>query len=298
MTEHEKTTANKVTVLIPVGWKPCYKKWLPEAIESVLQQTVLPDEIFIVDDQANLTIPHICNLCKEPGYGSDFYNAGHYNKIWFHRDRKYWRDDTRGKIFSRKFGSDNTPKFRLSYWRSPWRLGFSAAFNCGVGLSENDLIIFLAADDKMMPTCIEECLKAWEANKKRDAWYSMAYELSDGTTHNAPNNVAMITKGLWAYLGGFPPSAFAGPDAMMISILMVHAPDKLYRVKNDTPLQWLRQHPDQDTHEQASHFNDQIIAIRNLETKRFTPNPKWAKEAILTAYGINGSEKYKPEEGT
>lgn len=252
---------HKVTVLITVGPNPVYKEYLPEAFKSVLAQTYLPDEILLIDDRADLGVReypfmpgnHLCGDIPIDGRPDSYPDGRTIN--WYNREQQIW----------------------YSMWKPPWRLGFAGAFNCGVGLSKNDLIIFLAADDKMMPTCIEECVKAFDDNKQKDAWYSLAYELQDGTTHNAPNNVAMITKDLWRFLGGFPPSAFAAPDAMMISILLKHAPDKLYRVKNDTPLQWLRQHSDQDTLYHAATFHQEVISIRNIETNRFKPNPEWAK---------------------
>ena len=45
---------NPVTILIPIGPQPEYLQWLPEAIESVLQQTVLPREILLIDDGSQL----------------------------------------------------------------------------------------------------------------------------------------------------------------------------------------------------------------------------------------------------
>lgn len=290
---------NDITVVIPVGHKPAYKNWLPEAVESVLKQTVLPREIFIVDDQANISISDFHRLFREPGYGSDFYHAGYYNKVWFGRNEKQDRRvDNLGEVYSiSRCGGEyfkheeNSHRFRATYWRTPWRLGFSASFNCGVGLAENDLIVFLASDDIMMPNCIEACIESYKNNDQKDAWYYMTYEVENDGIFNLPNNVALITKGLWAYLGGFPPSAFAGPDALLISILLKHSPDKLVHVKSDGPLQWLRQHKDQDTHEQASHFNSEVISIRNKETNRFIPNPEWAKHFNFPAWGISGYRK-------
>lgn len=252
---------NKVTVLIPVGWKACYKKWLPEAIESVMQQTVLPNEIFIVDDAAKLDEEYFYNL-----FGG-------------------FRNLIEGSVFpdgSYDYYPDPTEDgyIRINYWRTLWRLGFADAFNCGMAKAENDLVIFLAADDKMMPTCIEKCLDAWHENKQRDAWYYMNYEVEGEGIFNLANNIAMTTKGFFLdWYGGFPPSAFSAPDSMLVSILMVHAPDKLYRVTSDGPLQWLRKHADQDTREQFSYFarSGAIELIRGLETKRFKPNPEWAK---------------------
>ena len=37
------------------------------------------------------------------------------------------------------------------------------------------MIIYLASDDKLMPTAVEDCLKTWEENNQKDAWYAMSY---------------------------------------------------------------------------------------------------------------------------
>lgn len=248
-----------VTVLITVGPKACYKQYLPEAIESVLQQTVLPADILIVDDQAHLTHHDVIKLFP------DNYLVAIYTT------------DEGKHVFEADYDPiTNKAKFYVEIWRSPWRLGFSAAFNCGMGLADNNLVMFLAADDKLMPTAIEECVKAYKFYRK-EGWYAMTYQLQDGTICDIPINIAMITRELWAFLGGFPPSGFAGPDALALSILMKHAPDRIIKVCEGTPLCWLRQHSDQDTHEQASFFLEEMNSIRGKETERFVPNPEWAK---------------------
>jgi hypothetical protein len=47
-----------ITVAIPVGPDPVYRKYLDEAIDSVRAQTVPPSELLLIDDQAHLPEPH------------------------------------------------------------------------------------------------------------------------------------------------------------------------------------------------------------------------------------------------
>lgn len=46
----------RVSVVIPVGPFPSNVLWLPEALESVLNQTLYPDEIIVIDDGAGLDL--------------------------------------------------------------------------------------------------------------------------------------------------------------------------------------------------------------------------------------------------
>lgn len=240
----------KVTILIPVGPNPAYKQWLPEALESAIGQTYPAHEILLIDDAADL----------------------HY--LIEDEHLRLWDATMGGKYIYNipPYLSEKGPV--LSIWKAPWRLGFSAAFNCGVGLAEYDLIVYLASDDKLGSEAVEDCVGAWEAAGRKDAWYAMTYMV--GTeVRSIPINAAMITKGLWRYLGGFPPSAFAGPDALLLSCLMVHAPDRIIKVREGKPNYWIREHSEQETHHQASYFLDEMNSIRGKETDRFKPNPSW-----------------------
>jgi len=78
-------------------------------------------------------------------------------------------------------------------------------------------------------------------------------------------------------LGGLSPAAFAGPDALVLSILMVHAPDRIIRVAPGKVNYHIREHPEQDTKQQMAFYamSGCIEVIRNKETERFVPNPEW-----------------------
>lgn len=258
---------NPVTVLIPVGPQPEYLQWLPEAINSVLEQTVPVDEILLIDD------------------GDNFHYTGGWEPWLFPEIAVLIGDLLELPMFVRHAGMPSLytgkvsygiyhyePDITISCWKTPWNIGFAQAFNCGVGLADNDLIVYLAADDMLYPTAVEDCLATWEANDQKDAWYAMSYRLQDGTEGNIPINAAMITRNLWKWAGGFPPSAFAGPDALFLSRLMVHAPDRIIKVAEGKPNYWIRQHANQETGRQASFFLEEMGSIRNKETERFVPN--------------------------
>lgn len=243
-----------ITVLIPVGPQPEYLQWLPEAVQSVMEQTQLPDEILLISDGASLSLELVKGMVQRYSHAIETY--------------------AERKMFTLcPVNSSDMLVFKI--WQTPWNIGFSPAFNCGVGLAENNLILYLAADDRLLPTAVEDCLHTWVANNRRDAWYALSYQV--GTqVHTIPNNAAMITRDLWKWMGGFPPAAFAGPDALMLSRLMVHAPDRIIKVAEGKPNYWIREHAAQETKRQFSFYAASGImeVIRNKETERFIPNPE------------------------
>ena len=147
--------------------------------------------------------------------------------------------------------------------------GVADAFNFGVALAGNNLVFMLGSDDKMMPTCLEECVKAYDEHKI-EGWYNVTTNNATDGNMSIPNNAAMVTQELWKELGGFPPSAGVGaPDALLLSIMMVHMPERIYQVLPGTPLCWLREGDHQDTRKNGWLFATEIIPIRGKETDRW-----------------------------
>jgi glycosyltransferase involved in cell wall biosynthesis len=217
----------EISVAIPVGPNPAYLQWLPECIESVLQQTHKPLEIIIINDGADVVVlEDIITRCS----------------------------------FS-----------PIKYYKTLWNVGVADAFNFGIALSSAELVFMLGSDDKMMPTCLEEVVKEYEKQKVK-GWYNVTIITSGGEVMTLPNNTAAVHKDLWQWTGGFPPSAGVGaPDALLLSILLRHAPYKILQVKEGTPLCWLREHEHQDTRRNAGFFHGEVISIRDKETTRFKP---------------------------
>lgn len=225
-----------ISVVIPVGPQPEYKKYLGECLDSITEQLREDDEIWLIDDMAGLSLDRLLLYSDEP----------------------------------------------INIFHCPWLVGCATGWNFGVSLAKNDLCLLMGSDDRLYPDCLDELRDAYAAHDYLNAWYNLTIEITEGPdvgVHTVFNNAAAATKNLWRWLGGFPPSAGTGaPDALVISILLRHAPEKLIQVKEGVPLYWARYHLAQDTRRQAGAFNQQVIDIRDIETRRFSPNPDWAKK--------------------
>ncbi len=153
----------------------------------------------------------------------------------------------------------------------PWRMGVAGAFNAGVGWARNELVVMLGSDDLLLPGAIDACVQTWEDNDRADAYYWMSIEYSDDRKDKIqalPCNAAMVTRAFWRWSGGFPVETASGaPDAALVSMLMVHAPEKLIAVQQGTALQWVRVHEGQDTAGRAP-WQGVIHATRDILTKR------------------------------
>ena len=235
-----------ISVAIPVGPNPVYRKWLPEAIHSVLVQDFQgPIEIVLIDDFAQITHNEFYDLMKTVDSAAEVHEY-------------------------LAFSTNRTIKL----YKTWWNVGVADSFNAGVALASNELVFMLGSDDQLMPTCLSECHKAWQNSGQKDAWYNVPVQLQDGTITHVNNNACAVTRGLWRLTGGFPPAAgVAACDALLLSILMVHMPDRIIQVESKEPLYWARQHEHQDTlHNMAFYAASGIVeVIRNKETERWTP---------------------------
>lgn len=217
-----------ISIIVPVGFHPDYKKYLGECLDSIETQMKDGDEILIIDDMAHLA----------------------HSEEWRARIEQH------------------------SYWPSPWLIGCADAWNIGVSIAKNNLCLLMGSDDKLLPGCLDALREAYVSTGYLDAYYNLTIIDDKGDVHTVFNNAAAVTKGLWNLTGGFPPSAFAAPDALLISIMMVHLPHLLLQVKEKTPLYWVRTHEAQDTQRMAGAFNWETIQIRNVETARWK-KPEW-----------------------
>lgn len=64
-------------------------------------------------------------------------------------------------------------------YRTRWRTGVPGAFNIGISVASNDLIIMLGADDWLEPEAVERLVETYEANNRKDAYYSFSIRYSD-----------------------------------------------------------------------------------------------------------------------
>ena len=227
-------TREPVTVVIPVGPEPSHRKWLDEAVQSVIDQAGKDDRVLLMFD----------------------------GRV----DRK---NPVRHDPFGQKVHAEIIP----------WRVGVTAAFNIAVGFDAviwdwsngSDLVIMLGSDDLLLPGALDACVQTWEEADRADAYYWMSIEYSDDRKDKIqalPCNAAMVTRAFWRWSGGFPPETASGaPDAALISMLLVHAPERLIAVQQGTPLTWVRVHEGQDTAGRAP-WQDVILRTRDILTKR------------------------------
>lgn len=241
-----KSLTQKVTILMPVG--PTYnEEWLKEAVDSVKQQTYHVEDIqLVLDGRFSIDISKIIDANS---FGAILYNMG-------------WTGQSH-------FFGDNLDDMDVHIYRIPANVGYTAAYNIGMSIARNDLVMYLASDDKLLPTAVEETVNCYLENNRKDAWYALSYVSSEGVLGDIPNNAAMITKGLWKMVGGFPPAAFVGPDAAILSCLIKHAPDRIIKVKEGTPLYWIREHDQQETKIHTMRFFDEMNSIRDKLTRDF-----------------------------
>lgn len=226
-----------ISIVIPVGPQKAYRNYLRECIDSITDQIQQEDQIIVVDDMADLTDTEVW------GYHPLFYNE------------------------------------KAIIVKNDWLLGCADSWNRGVSLAANDLVLLMGSDDKLLPGCLDALRETYEENEGKAAWYNLTMEITEGEdigVHTVFNNAAAVTKELWKLTGGFPPSGFAAPDALMISIMMVHMSDRLIQVKEGTPLYWARVHEQQDTRRMAAPLSWEVIQIRNFETERWE-QPDWAR---------------------
>ena len=247
-----------ISVTIPVGPEQHHSQYLEECLDSLNLQTLRPQEILIIDDMAGLGLGPLSFPVNEP--------AG-----------------------VRVVDDGNSRLGGCRVWAAPWRLGVAAAFNCGVALARNDLVLMVGADDWLEPECLEACLEAFKKQAEDQLCYyylsvryhaeegfSIPRDLEDGI-QTLPCNAAMVSKHLWANTGGFPPETGSGaPDAALISTLMGNAAaGKLIPVAEGRPLYNVRIHEGQDTRGRAP-WQTVIISTRNLLTQQWKV-PTWGR---------------------
>lgn len=224
-----------ITIAIPVGPSEANQKWLPDCIESIVQQELRPQEVLFIDDQAHLDMNSLRQALE-------------------------------------------LESIEVNHWQTPWLSGVAHAFNFGVALAKNDLVIMLGSDDTLQPWAVEDCWVTWQADLNPLGYYFMdvAYMGSD-ETQSLPCNAAMVHKNLWRRTGGFPPqSAMGRPDTILISMLMTQGPTvgELINVESKEPPYLYRSHPDTDTNIRHGRWESGIMEFMEDYQTEWTP-PLW-----------------------
>lgn len=163
-------------------------------------------------------------------------------------------------------------------WQTPWLSGVAHSFNFGVALARNDLVFMLGSDDRLEPHCLEDCLRAYEANQGKAAYYWVDVQYSDGEQQRLACNAAMVHKDMWRSSGGFPVESAVGPcDTMLISILMTHGDaGVMVHVESDKPPYWYRRHDRTYSRVRGSKFGGVHGPIRDKVTELWQ-RPAWAE---------------------
>lgn len=235
-----KNKSVPITIVIPVGPNPAYLDYLPECVESIAAQTNDEDEILFVDDMSGLP------YC-------------------------FWETDDRYDF----------PLQHTGWWshiKNDWLLGCAASWNIGTANAKSEWCILMGSDDRLLPGALEACREVI-SDPKHDplGYYNLTCITSEDEVVTLHNNAALVSRALWKATGGFPVSASLGaPDAMLISIMMIHMPQQLLHIQEGVPLYWVRVHEHQDTKRMAGPFNWEVIQVRNIETERWVA-PEWTK---------------------
>lgn len=238
-----------ISVCIPVGPHAWYKQYLAEALESVMAQTMLPNDVILIDDMAALTEADLAPLMRDG-------------------DQLIADPDARFALRVVRGGGDF-----VRVWRSPWRLGIPGAPNVGIALGQAELVFQFSCDDRLMPACLERCWAEWQGCPDPLGYYWVGIEYSTGETQALPTGHAMIPKTLWRHTGGFPPeSGVGGCDAAFVSMLLTQRSKAgtFYKVAGGKPLYWHREHPLQYTKHQNAHQSS-ILDVRKVFGDRWQP---------------------------
>lgn len=228
-----------ITVSIPVGPHSANKRWLEPCVRSVLNQSFPPTEILIIDDQAHVNVFETMD-----------------GKVVF------W-DDQRAYL-------EKPDRTHLRKWTTPWLSGVAHAFNFGVALARNEIVVMLGSDDILQPWALEDLIATIQkSSNERLAYYYFQVEYMDThETQDIPCHAAAVSKSLWHHNGGFPvESAIGAPDTMLISIMMANPEaGKIIRVDSQRPPYLYRRHGETDT---ATRPPFDLTSVRDILTREW-----------------------------
>lgn len=239
-----------VDVIVPVGPFENDKKWLDKCVMSLTTQTHKPTCIVFVDDQAHLE---------------------------------------ESSAFVRMVHSLRTQQQMYRVIRNSWRLGCADSWNIGIAESPSAFAFMMGADDWLEPTCLEALVAEYRRIHDDRGYYypTLQYHLeagavppyNDGTLiEDKACNAAMVSKGWWKSVGGYPPEAGLGaPDAIVVSLMFAYGGKvgNLRPVAKGTPLYNVRVHAGRDTSRQGR-FHTEVVSVRDKLTADWKPC-EWAR---------------------
>lgn len=225
-----------ISIIVPVGPNPKYFEFLPECLDSIIEQMSGEDEVVLVDDMA-----------RAMNGIAQYHGIGPYSRFLLEK--------------------------RITIYENKWRMGCADCWNLGIAIARNNFCLMMGSDDKLMPGCLDAIREViGSPDVDTHGWYNLACIDSNGEEYNWYNNAACVSKLLWKATGGFPEEAGLGaPDALMVSCLMVHGPQHLHKIKEDTPLYWVRVWGEGQETPRTGKYWEEIISVRNKVTENF----KW-----------------------
>lgn len=225
----------KMSVILPVGPSKTNKKWLPEALVSIAVQKLLPAEIILVDDGADLLWRDI---------------SPHVRGVHVCLHRNVWQ-----------LGCADS-----------WNIGIALARTdlCFMMGSDDWLEPeCLEACYEEYSRVQEDRAYYWVTLRYVSDGAEIPYEIEEN-----PCNAAMVSKSFWKFLGGFPIEAGLGaPDALVLSVMIGKWPQagNIRAVKKGTPLYNVRMHPGRETARTGRYYNE-IISVRDIYTREWQPH--------------------------
>lgn len=158
----------------------------------------------------------------------------------------------------------------------PTNIGCVGAWNTGVSIARNEHVLFLGADDRLLPGCLDGLRMAWYRSQDPLGYYFLAVDYEDGRTQNVPCQAAMVTKTLWRYTGGFPLEAALGAiDNIFVQMLLSGGERGVSRAKvysvSPQPLYWYRPHALTETVTRSQRWFGVIAIVRDDLSAKWLP---------------------------
>ena len=227
-----------ITVGIPVGPLPEHRRWLPECLESICNQTVKPQEIVLISDMCSLSQYSIGQIVRD--------------RIPFRIWESPWH-----------LGVAHAFNFAVALSKT----------NLVITLGADDTL-----EPTCIEQCRDAYLREPNTTRDLSYFYLGVKYMDTNEEQSLPCQAAMVSQTLWKHTGGLPvESASGAPDASFISILLAQkgAAGHLVQVNAKKPLYNYRRHNATDTAQRAP-WQGVILPTRDLVT-RLWQQPTWER---------------------
>lgn len=217
-----------------MGPSAANRRWLFECLQSVKNQTRLPDEVLLVDDSGDKAV----DLLFEPV--------------------RHMALPINIRVWKSPWGLGVAHAFNCGVGEARHSLVFM--------LGSDDTL-----EPTCLEACYDEFMRTKD---ELAYYFVGVKYMDTGELQTVPCHAAMVTKRLWMHTGGLPKEAATGAsDAALISILMAHGPaaGRLRPVRDAAPLYNYRRHAETDTAGKAA-WQGVILQTRDLVTREWQPH--------------------------